>query len=151
MIQDQILKGQENVDGQFLDIRKKIEVNYTTLEDRVQLTVTKHTEKFDNEILNSIKDYNELVRKAKSALADTLDKNNDEIKQFIEQKNKEFRDKIQDDRIKNDLLLEGRCQAFSIDIEKRMKEKMFMTKEETESNIFSFWYDLKIIIFYRYF
>ena len=144
LIQNQVKSTQDNIFGQLADIKKKIEVDDTTLEDRVQLTVTKLTEKFDDEILKSIKDYNELVRKAKNDLADTLDKNNDEIKRFIEQKNKEYRDKIQDDKIKSDLLLEGRCQAFSIDIEKRMKEKMFITKEETESK------PIKYFIIYIY-
>jgi hypothetical protein len=130
--QEQIRSLQEAFLDQLTDIKKKIEVDDTTLEDRVQLTLTKLSERFDDDIIKSIRDYNELVRKTKNDFADILDKNNEEIKQFIEQKNKDFRDKIQDDRIKGDLLLEGRCQAFSIDIEKTMKERMEMLKTELE-------------------
>lgn len=131
LAQDQLKKFEDNYSEQLNDIKKKIEVDDNTLEDRVQLAITKLTERFDDDILNSIRDYNDLVRKTKSDLANILDKNNDEIKEFIEQKNKDFRDKINDDRMKGDLLMEGRCQAFAIDIEKTMKERLEVLKQET--------------------
>ena len=47
-----------------------------------------------------------------------LDMNNDKMKTFIETKNAEFREKISEDRKKNDLMLEGRSQAYAIEMEK---------------------------------
>jgi len=123
---------QESMQDQLNDIKKKIEVDDTTLEDRVQLALTKLTERLDDDIIKSIRDYNDLVRKTKTDFTDMLDHNNDEMKKFIEQKNKDYRDKINDDRAKSDLLMEGRCQAFSIDIEKTLKERIAMLKAEHE-------------------
>ena len=61
-----------------------------------------------------------------------LDMNNDKMKTFIESKNAEYRSKVQDDRKQNDLMLEGRAQAFSIEVEKKMMEKLEDIKSKFE-------------------
>jgi len=47
---------------------------------------------------------------------------NDKLKTFIETKNAEFREKINEDKKKTDLILEGRAQGYVIDMEKKLIE-----------------------------
>lgn len=57
---------------------------------------------------------------------------NDKLKTFIETKNAEFREKINEDKKKTDLILEGRAQGYVIDMEKKLIEWIGLIKDEFE-------------------
>lgn len=57
---------------------------------------------------------------------------NDKLKTFIETKNAEFREKVNEDKKKTDLILEGRAQGYVIDMEKKLIDWIGMIKDEFE-------------------
>ena len=53
-------------------------------------------------------------------LSEKFEQNNQEVKAFIDQKTDDMRFKILEERRKLDTLVEGRCQAYTIEIERKL-------------------------------
>ena len=65
-------------------------------------------------------DYNKLVMENNRLLSEKFVQNNQEVKAFIDQKTDDMRFKILEERRKLDTLVEGRCQAYTIEIERKL-------------------------------
>lgn len=84
------------------------------------MAVEKINDKLKSQISLAIKDYNKLVSDNHQLLTEKFEQNNQEIKSFIERKTDEMRYKILEERRKLDTLVEGRCQAYTIEIERKI-------------------------------
>ena len=67
------------------------------------------------------------------ALESKFKQNNDDIMKFIDRKTDESRAKLIDERKRMDTILEGRCQAYVIDIERKVLGKMGTVLTETHA------------------
>jgi hypothetical protein len=61
-----------------------------------------------------------LVTDTNKLLRDKFEANNSDIKRFIDSKTEDMRFKILEERRKLDTLVEGRCQAYTIEIERKL-------------------------------
>ena len=112
------------------EVKSKVESDDKDLEYRVSIIVSRCLEKHDIENIDFMNKHADIVKSTKNELAYIIDKNNDEMKDYIEKIKKDSeRDK---NKARDEMLLEGRCQAFSMEIEKRMKEELELFKQETE-------------------
>ena len=76
--------------------------------------------KLKDEIDGTVSDYNKLVADTNSLLREKFEVNNQDVKTYIERKLEDMKSKILDERKKLDTLVEGRCQAYTIEIERKL-------------------------------
>ena len=69
-------------------------------------------------------DYNKLVTETNRLLKEKFEANNSDIKNFIDRKTEDMRYKILEERRKLDTLVEGRCQAYTIEIERKLLARL---------------------------
>jgi hypothetical protein len=60
------------------------------------------------------------VTETNRLLRDKFEANNADIKNFIDRKSEDMRYKILEERRKLDTIVEGRCQAYTIEIERKL-------------------------------
>ncbi len=65
-------------------------------------------------------------------MSSKFEQNNHDVKNFIEKKTDESRAKILEERRKLDTIVEGRCQAYTIEIERKILQKMNNVMSENE-------------------
>lgn len=102
------------------DLRNKVEVDDKTLEERIQLAVNKINDKLIGQIEGAVTDYNKLVTDNSRLLVEKFELNNHDVRAFIDKKTEEMRHKILEERRKLDTIVEGRCQAYTIEIERKL-------------------------------
>jgi hypothetical protein len=65
-----------------------------------------------------------LVTETNRLLKEKFEANNSDIKNFIDRKTEDMRYKILEERRKLDTLVEGRCQAYTIEIERKLLARL---------------------------
>jgi hypothetical protein len=78
-------------------------------------------------------DYNKLVNDTNRLLKEKFEANNSDIKNFIDRKTEDMRYKILEERRKLDTLVEGRCQAYTIEIERKLLARLKDTLSENQT------------------
>lgn len=63
-------------------------------------------------------------------MSEKFEVNNSEIKNYILGKTDEMRNKILEERRKLDTIVEGKCQAYTIEIERKLLQKLNLTMTE---------------------
>lgn len=82
---------------------------------------------------NQSADYNQLVTDTNKLLRDKFEANNRDVKAFIDNKTEDMRFKILEERRKLDTLVEGRCQAYTIEIERKLLARLKDTLAENQT------------------
>lgn len=101
------------------------------MEERIRLAVGKIYDGLKSQIDDAVLDYNNLVNNNNKLLAEKFEVNNEEIKKIIEHKTGEMRIKILEERRKLDTIVEGRCQAYTIEIERKLAVRLATAVSET--------------------
>ena len=104
-----------------------------TLEERIRMAVAKVNDVLKRQIDDAVLDYNNLVNNNNKLLAEKFGVNNEEIKKMVEHKTAEMRIKILDERRKLDTIVEGRCQAYTIEVERKLAIRLGTAISETEA------------------
>ena len=65
-----------------------------------------------------------MVTETNRLLKEKFEANNSDIKNFIDRKTEDMRYKILEERRKLDTLVEGRCQAYTIEIERKLLARL---------------------------
>ena len=94
------------------------------------MAVERVNERLRSSLDSAVLDYNKLVGDNNRLLQEKFEQNNHDIKGFIEKKNEESRLKILEERRKMDTIVEGRCQAYTIEIERKLLQRMGLVMTE---------------------
>ena len=121
------------VTSQINDLRLKSEVDDKSLEERIQFACDRVYAKLKTQLEASQSDYNKLVNETNRLLKEKFEANNSDIKTFIDRKTEDMRYKILEERRKLDTLLEGRCQAYTIEIERKLLARLKDTLAENQT------------------
>jgi len=108
------------VASQLNELRLKSEVDDKSLEERISFACDRVYAKLKTQLDSSSTDYNKLVTETNRLLRDKFEANNADIKNFIDRKSEDMRYKILEERRKLDTIVEGRCQAYTIEIERKL-------------------------------
>lgn len=111
----------------------KTEVDDRGLEERIQFAVDKMYARLKTQLEEQAADYNRLVDGTNQLLREKFDANNKDIKSFIDNKTEDMRYKILEERRKLDTLVEGRCQAYTIEIERKLLSRLKDTLQENQT------------------
>lgn len=118
---------------QLNEVRMKSEVDDKALEERIQFACDRVYAKLKTQLESSQTDYNQLVNETNRLLKEKFEANNNDIKNFIDRKTEDMRYKILEERRKLDTLVEGRCQAYTIEIERKLLARMKDTLNENQT------------------
>lgn len=119
--------------SQLNDLRLKSEVDDKSLEERIQFACDRVYAKLKTQLEASQSDYNKLVNETNRLLKEKFEANNSDIKTFIDRKTEDMRYKILEERRKLDTLVEGRCQAYTIEIERKLLARLKDTLAENQT------------------
>jgi hypothetical protein len=121
------------VTSQLQDIRLKSEIDDRTLEERIQFAVDKIYGRLKSQMDDQGADYNKLIQDTNKLLREKFEANNRDIKSFIDTKTDDMRYKILEERRKLDTLVEGRCQAYTVEIERKLLARLKDTLSENQT------------------
>lgn len=130
MLNNELMVFENACNSMIADLKNKVKVDDNSLEERIQLAVERIKERLTSQLDGAVLDYNKLVRDNNRLLQEKFEQNNHDVKSFIEKKTDEMRGKIIEERKKLDTIVEGRCQAFTIEIERKILQKMNLVMNE---------------------
>ena len=107
-----------------------MEVDDNSLETRISMAVERVHNRLKAELDGAVADYNKLVNDTNAFLRDKFERNNKEMKTFIDEKLDTMKAQIAEERRKLDTLVEGRCQAYTIEIERKLLARLNATMQE---------------------
>lgn len=133
MVNNEMRVHENAISSQIQDLRNKVEVDDKSLEERIQMAVDRVYGRLKGEIDGTVSDYNKLVADTNSLLREKFEINNQDVKTYIQNKLDDMKSKILEERRKLDTLVEGRCQAYTIDIERKLLQKLNQTLVENQT------------------
>ncbi|CDW87201.1 UNKNOWN [Stylonychia lemnae] len=133
MINSEMRVHENATNVQIQDLRNKVEVDDKSIEERLQLAVDKAYDRLKQNFDATMNDYNKMVNQFNMQQTEKFEQNNSDVKNFVQSKTDEMRNKILEERRKLDTIVEGKCQAYTIEIERKILQRLQQTMIENQT------------------